>query len=197
MGIWQETGYHTTDVSNRDPILDEGFRVGDNGDDTWAGAGVYFWGALLDAQIWSKARYRSRETVILASRITVPRSNVLDLTDQHGLSLYEDMYHLLIHSEVRGSARFPDGHALDRAIIQALSCTHDWKVVVFADNRNRSPKYIGARYNRRMPSSYILDQNTRRRVIYCVRDPVCIRHTTIIDEVASDETAAAEDAGSH
>lgn len=193
---WEATGYHTTHISNRASILSTGFRLSDNNRNTWLGEGVYFWADLNDAHIWSKIRFNSRNATIFAATISTDRSYVLDLRSSESIALYEEMYHELIKAQKRGSATFDDCHELDRAIIKALCLAHDWKVIVFADNWNQSPRYVKIRKDHPKLRSYVLDQNTRRRIIICVRDPVCIQSLRIVyDEVAIDETAATQDAG--
>lgn len=197
MAVWERIGYHTTHISNREAILRDGFKVNDNEKDTWVGTGVYFWANLRDAESWSKMWYKPRRYVIFVSTIRLDRQYVLDVTTEESLVLYEEMYRELVGGQGRASAAFGDGHELDREIVKALSLRHNWKIVVYADNWNQSPRYVRGRDKGNMPRSYILDHNTRRRVTYCVRDTACIRSTTILDEVARDETAAAKDAGGY
>lgn len=78
--VYSEVGYHATITTNKESILNEGFKPSNN-DDDWLGEGIYFWDDIKNAEWWNR-KGNIISGCIFICRLTCNLINYLDLDDK-------------------------------------------------------------------------------------------------------------------
>lgn len=96
MGLYQAIGYHGTDKSVADDIVNNGFTCKTN-KEHWLGDGIYLYQDIELAKWWTtnptkKHGIEIKEPVIIECHIEVDEDKVLDLTTLQGYKNYVEKY---------------------------------------------------------------------------------------------------------
>lgn len=96
---YNEIGYHTTLLENKDSIIENGFLFS-NGHNEWLGEGIYFWDNKVNATWWKKRNAKKGKKCIFVCELKCLSANYLDLDNKFNMRKFKEFSKKFLKSSV-------------------------------------------------------------------------------------------------
>lgn len=181
-------GYHATDFSNAEPILQNGFHesISENNQLEWLGNGVYFWEDDYYAVQWNVINIEKMlkigtkkipsDYVILKATIKADKLKVFDISSPEGSIVYNEMKKQLIDKYMEKGRQDIANRLINRS-------SKFWTNILENNGFFREFDIITAIYkNEKNEENYKDDivLNTQKQI--CVKNKKCIKTTEIYSD---------------